>query len=450
MLYNSVAIERWAEDAWKEEEMAYASTTGSDEDSVDSTTVSSIFDSRTRGWKVVIRLNGSRDEDQLNAEPIGELLSRVIDGSSVETMAGQLEKAGKFLHYQIYIKFRNTKKQHQVRALFKDWPNVGIIPEQGSWTAAIAYVTKEETRVTGTDPFIYASETGKSKKRSRHDIYASVLALSESVESAEGSKEARKQASDILREQAPIDFFYKQSSIETQLKSMFPTPFKHLYTLNEYIKSPLIFTPGKKGMIYVLHGPTNTGKTGFACAHFKNPAIISMSNDVDQINRFTDGLVIDDMLFRQYNASTLIHLCDSEYERHFNIKYSIAKIPPGMPKIFTCNSLEMWWPERMDEATKDAVRSRVIFVEVPKPLFKPSPIEALKAGAVIDSKRRKLNNAAYKTPPAWQQHANWCPPPHTGCTGSCRHSNSPQQLGAKAIQHSRDCNILNCEGECNN
>jgi len=67
----------------------------------------------------------------------------------------------------------------------------------------------------------------------------------------------------------------------------------------------------------LLFWPPKTGKTGFALAHFTNPLFV---RPIDTLKEFRplqhDGIVFDDMSFRQWFMNSIKHLLDTNPPRY--------------------------------------------------------------------------------------------------------------------------------------
>jgi len=147
--------------------------------------------------------------------------------------------------------------------------------------------------------------------------------------------------------------------------------FQHKYFMTDFLRSTLPLDPVKSILLY---GPSGTGKTHFACAHFTNPLVCSHVDDLKYLDLEHDGIVFDDMSFHQRPIEGVIHLVDREMERSIHCRNTNAKIPAKMPKIFTHNTPNPFWDENKfpqpNEEQKNAVNRRVDVWRVPGKLFR--------------------------------------------------------------------------------
>lgn len=89
----------------------------------------------------------------------------------------------------------------------------------------------------------------------------------------------------------------------------------------------------------VLIGPTGCGKTVWALKNAPKPALFI--RHIDRLKDFDPeihkSIIFDDMIFTHYPAQAQIHMVDNYLPSDIHIRYSVATIPAGTPKIFTCN-----------------------------------------------------------------------------------------------------------------
>ena len=185
----------------------------------------------------------------------------------------------------------------------------------------------------------------------------------------------------IVKSRRPRDFCVQGEAIERNLKRAKFVKFEHVYT--KFNRGPLPLQ--KRCFFGVL---SNTGKTHFACSHFKNPLVCSHIDKLKQLSPDNDGIVFDDMSFRHWPPEAVIHLLDQEFARDINIRYSTVYIPACTPKIFTHNAENPFYDEALvEEEQRKAIERRLQRVHVPFPLFtKPSLVrtESVALAQVID------------------------------------------------------------------
>jgi len=89
----------------------------------------------------------------------------------------------------------------------------------------------------------------------------------------------------------------------------------------------------------ILWGAPGIGKTCYAQAILKKNYLFI--NHLDQLKgfdaNFHAGIIFDDMSFTHLPREAQIALVDQEQDRAIHIRYNIALIPKGTPKIFTTN-----------------------------------------------------------------------------------------------------------------
>lgn len=88
----------------------------------------------------------------------------------------------------------------------------------------------------------------------------------------------------------------------------------------------------------MICGPSECGKTQFAKAHFKNALFVT---HIDKLREYDpdkhDGIIFDDMDFKDLSRNTQIQIADWDDDRSINCRYSPAEIPAHTRKLFTCN-----------------------------------------------------------------------------------------------------------------
>lgn len=87
----------------------------------------------------------------------------------------------------------------------------------------------------------------------------------------------------------------------------------------------------------VLIGTSGTGKTELAKALFDNPLVVSVLDELRELNASHDGLILDDVQLSRLQHQQLIHLLDLETARGVNVKYGTAKLQAGLARVVTSN-----------------------------------------------------------------------------------------------------------------
>lgn len=150
------------------------------------------------------------------------------------------------------------------------------------------------------------------------------------------------------------------------------------YTLDQFTEPPIpneiLFTK-----TVVLVGKSSYGKTCYAMAHFKNPAVIRSRCDYSKITPETDGIVFDDMEMCNWNTSTVKNLVDLAFQGNHDVKYGHVHIRLGTPRIICTNIENDFWPKSLFDAAgdvaigqvdnHDGIRRKVVVKICEKPLF---------------------------------------------------------------------------------
>lgn len=90
----------------------------------------------------------------------------------------------------------------------------------------------------------------------------------------------------------------------------------------------------------VLLGPTGVGKTVWALKNAPKPALlVTHMDDLRHLDNTIKSIVFDDMSFVHMPRESQIHLVDFDLDRSIHCRYSVARIPAGTFKIFTCNQM---------------------------------------------------------------------------------------------------------------
>lgn len=170
----------------------------------------------------------------------------------------------------------------------------------------------------------------------------------------------------ILKRDLTYDYLRFGESMERNLKRSKSQNFVPTHALASFNKVPLIFQ--RKSVL--LWGPSNTGKTSYALAHFKCPLLVSHIDVLKTLSPDNDGIVFDDMSFKHWPVEAVIHLLDYDLPRDINVRYGTVNIPKEIQKVFTHNTDNPFYDQdTIDIAQKEAVERRLQRVHVLKQLY---------------------------------------------------------------------------------
>lgn len=123
----------------------------------------------------------------------------------------------------------------------------------------------------------------------------------------------------------------------------------------------------------VLYGISGSGKSAFANAHFKNPKEIFQIDDLKDFNsNHHDGIVFQDMSFKHTNFSQILNVVQTTSDSTVHCRHTNAHIPRGTKRIFTYNEDDLFDAPMSSEQAR-AIKRRINFLEVDKPLFDAPP-----------------------------------------------------------------------------
>lgn len=92
------------------------------------------------------------------------------------------------------------------------------------------------------------------------------------------------------------------------------------------------------GKSTLVIGPSGAGKSTWAKRVAPKPALwVTHIDDLKKLNKSHKCIIFDDMDFTHLPRSTQIYLVDQDDTRTIHCRNTNARIPKGMPKIFTAN-----------------------------------------------------------------------------------------------------------------
>lgn len=273
----------------------------------------------------------------------------------VKYLVHQLElgSSGSLLHVQGYVVLKRSQRLQWVKTLLRELYARPCSPhlEQARGTHAQArdYCRKDDGRVAGPwEPYGAGEDIGSGK---RTDLLGVQAKLDSGVS---------------LRTIAKEDFGawvkYRQAFQEYQAMRRAELATKS-YVLSDFNKEALDWS---ETCAWLVVGPTNLGKTGYAMANFEKALLV---NDIEQLKAFDprvhDGIVFDDMSFNHWPAQSIIHLLDGDYDREIRCRYNNAVIPKGTRRVFTHNSDTCLMPKEAQEGQTAAIlrRYKTLYVE---------------------------------------------------------------------------------------
>ena len=269
-----------------------------------------------------------------------------------------------YFHWQGYCQFLNKKPKSWILkhvAEFNYLAPSGGTPKQG-WT----YGSKESTRIYGP---IQQGEPEGVKSSKKEAVYKEAMAAP-----------TLKAAMDIIKENSARDYCLYGEAIERNLKRARVEEFTHSFSLTQFVHPPLNLDKP-----VLLWGPTDTGKTSFALAHFKNPLLVRHMDRLKQLTGDHDGVVFDDMSWKHCPIESIIHLLDYENQSDIHARYNTITLPKGIKRIFTHNSnnpfYELSATTHPDQV--EAIERRYVAIHILKKLFVPRVIPVIPPPPVV-------------------------------------------------------------------
>lgn len=181
-----------------------------------------------------------------------------------------------------------------------------------------------------------------------------------------------QEAMEIIKEERPREWILNYQRIMAGLQQAFPIRVNRRFTMSDFNMEPVPTDPAFNGnKCILLWGPTGTGKTNFALAHFNRPLLVRSKDDLKAFKDH-DGIVFDDFYVSHWPAPSVIHLLDLEFDAPVCTRYFDSRIPAYTPRIFTANTDNPFYDAPGNPATLEqieAIERRLIKVEVPRKCF---------------------------------------------------------------------------------
>lgn len=185
----------------------------------------------------------------------------------------------------------------------------------------------------------------------------------EMVESATDSDDFMR----LVRAHYPRDFCLNHCRLEAMSKKVFPTYGINTienFSLNYSITMPpeLLFFEPLPNVSTVVIGPPGCGKTTWAKTHCLKPSLFVRHLDsLSELKPYHRSIIFDDLDFKHLPPATQKFVVDTTDVAEIHIRYRVARIPPGLMKIFTANE----YPFLNEGIHSDAIRRRIncIFIQ---------------------------------------------------------------------------------------
>lgn len=198
-----------------------------------------------------------------------------------------------------------------------------------------------------------------------------------------------REGMEIIRKRKSRDFCLHGAAIERNLKASKVVHYSSKFSPADF-NQPLCHLNKST----LITGPSGTGKTQFALAHFKNPLLVSHVDKLKTLTPDHDGIVFDDMSFDHWPVESVIHLLDTDCEREIHIRYGTVTIPANTKKIFTHNKKNPFYKFDTPDEQKVALERRYNRVEITDFLYAPQYTTPLASMPSISQRLVGLNYVA--------------------------------------------------------
>lgn len=131
------------------------------------------------------------------------------------------------------------------------------------------------------------------------------------------------------------DLVLHQSAIMMSLTTL--KPVSTLTCARPLIEFGTLFDWDPTAQTLLICGQTNTGKTTLAASLLPQALFTRHIDRLADLKPGHSGVILDDMIFRHLHDEAQIALTDCAMETNVHVRYKVATLPAGLPRIITSN-----------------------------------------------------------------------------------------------------------------
>lgn len=233
-------------------------------------------------------------------------------------------------HIHVLIQFRYRVDTRDVRffdiadSTHQHHPNIQPVQYgKANWDKALAYVQKEDpTPLTNIEP-----------KLTYEEIYDQATSQEEFLQLVK-KHHGRDFALNISSLERTAEKLWPTTSVNTVMSARTPSPLRMPLELST--TNPQSAWDTLKSL--VVTGPPGVGKTTWALHVAPKPCLFVRHLDsLKKLRPVHRSVVFDDLEFDHLPVATQKFLVDMEQIAEIHVRYGVATIPQGLPRIFTAN-----------------------------------------------------------------------------------------------------------------
>lgn len=169
----------------------------------------------------------------------------------------------------------------------------------------------------------------------------------------------------IIVEKLPYEYLVHGVAMEMNLRKRKFETYIPKYQLTDFNIPPVDF----EDKSVLVWGDTDTGKTQYCLAHFKNPLLVRHMDNLKSLRKENDGIVFDDMSFKHTPFDAVKHLLDWDEASSIHCRFHNALIPAKTRKLFTSNEENPFYELNIPSAHALAIERRLKRIHVTDKLF---------------------------------------------------------------------------------